>query len=150
MVEISKTEREAIGNRLREVRIIKNCKQREFANALWTSVVTMSEVENGKKKPGFDLLYNLSKVYNVSLEYMIHGEGPMFRDEKPVPPCSSEEDISSRFGDSCEDIKHILYVMEHSRLALSAITAFAKEYLYKNESMIKTDMRVTEERKKRK
>ena len=65
--------------RLRAIRKALAFKQIDFANRLKVSGPALSEIENGKYKPGYDFLYNLVKEFNVNLYYLLFGEGEMFR-----------------------------------------------------------------------
>ncbi len=134
-----------VGKRLKEIRSTLRFKQKDFANSLNTSVTNLSDIETGKKKPGVDLLFLLSKVFEVNLDYLFHGEGEMFRDKGEAEVKEGEES----FDEFSEDVKEILWYMRHSRLATSAIVTLAKEYLYKNEALIEKDIQVTRAKKEK-
>ena len=70
---------EGFALRLRAIRRALQLKQIDFANQLNVSGPALSEIENGKYKPGYDFLYNLVKEFNVNLYYLLFGEGEMFR-----------------------------------------------------------------------
>ncbi len=135
-----------IGWRIKGIRNSLQMKQKEFAKTLETSVTNLSDVETGKKKPGFDLVYLLSSRHQVDLVYLLHGEGQPFRGqggatggprrEKPAGP-----DLD--FGMHTRDVEELLWYMKNSRLALTALISMCKEYLYRNESIIRKDIQVT-------
>lgn len=64
-----------VGERIKSVRKRNGLTLKAFADALSTSPGFVSEIENGIKLPGFDLLHALKKVFNVDLNWVIDGEG---------------------------------------------------------------------------
>ncbi|UCH92927.1 MAG: helix-turn-helix transcriptional regulator [Candidatus Aminicenantes bacterium] len=128
---------EAIGSRLKAVRVHLNLKQRKFAEILNTSVVNLSEIERGRKKPGVELLIYLSRQYRVNLTYLLHGEGDMFRPEKVTKGVTIEDGL---FGHYTEEVKEMLWLMQNSLMARGAIIAMAKEYFYRNEDLLEKDI----------
>ncbi len=127
----------AIGSRLKAVRKNLNLKQKEIAEILNISVVTLSDIETGKKRPGAELLFSLSGLYRVNLAYLLHGEGDMFRPDTPTKGVNIEDGL---FGHYTDDVKEMLWYMQHSLLARSAIMTIVKEYLYKNEDLLEKDI----------
>lgn len=126
-----------IGRRLKSIRKHLKLRQLEFASILNVTVVTLSDIETGKKKPGSEMMFILSKIYRVNLAYLLHGEGDMYRPTADTKGIIIEEGI---FGDYTHDVKEALWYMQYSRLARSAIITMAKEYLYRNEEIIKKDL----------
>jgi len=64
-----------IGIRIKQLRTGKSLTQREFAKALETSAGYICDIEAGKSKPGFEIIYSIYRTYNVSLQWLIAGEG---------------------------------------------------------------------------
>jgi transcriptional regulator with XRE-family HTH domain len=134
-----------IGHRLKAIRKHLKLRQLEFAAILNVTVVTLSDIETGKKKPGSEMLFILSEVYRVNLAYLLHGEGDMHRPIADTKGIIIEDGI---FGDYTNDVKEILWYMQHSRLARSAIIATAKEYIYRNEDIVTKDLERQKEKDK--
>ncbi|MCP5052614.1 MAG: helix-turn-helix transcriptional regulator [bacterium] len=132
---------EGMGRRLKEIRLHLGLKQKPFANSLNTSVTTLSDTETGKKRPGFEMLFLVSKVYNVNLHYLLYGEGNLFR-----PGEEPEIKDESVFREYTGDVNELLWYFKHSRLTLNAVMAMAKEYIYKNETMIQKDIQSTKKK----
>jgi len=133
----------AIGSRLKAIRKTLNLKQKTFAEILNVTVVTLSDIETGKKKPGPDVMFILSETYRVNLAYLFHGEGDMFRPDLEARGIVIEDNV---FSDYTEDVKEMLWYMQHSRLARSAIMTIVKEYLYRNEDIIQKDLNYLKEK----
>ncbi len=137
-----------IGLRMKEVRKKLNLKQKELAAQLKTSVVNLSDIERGKKRPGFGVLAGLSKKYKVNIDYIVLGEGPVFRTPELDAEYFDMNKITAEleseplmpYGDFSEDVREVLVAMKQSRLVLSSVMSFAKEYLLKNEEIIRKDI----------
>lgn len=56
--------------RLRQTREEKNISQTEMANKLGIAVTTYRNYENTSREPNYDILVNISKVLNVSIDYL--------------------------------------------------------------------------------
>ena len=56
---------------LKEIRTIRKLKVREVSDYLCCSPSVYSRYENGKREPAIDILLKLSKLYSVSVDYLI-------------------------------------------------------------------------------
>ncbi len=126
-----------IGKRLKAIRKVLGFMQKDFVKIVNITMSTLSDIETGKKRPGSEMLFILSDQYRVNLHYLLHGEGEMFRLETPLSGIAIAEGI---FGDYTEDVKELLWYMQHSRLARGAIVAMAKEYCFRNEILLKKEI----------
>ena len=59
---------------LREIRKKKNLNQQKVALDLNISREALSHYENGKREPNLKLLLDMSKYFNVSINYLITGK----------------------------------------------------------------------------
>ena len=59
---------------LKKIRKIKNLNQQKVAMDLNISREALSYYENGKREPSLTLLVQMSKYFNVSIDYLITGE----------------------------------------------------------------------------
>ena len=59
---------------LKKIRKLKNLNQQKVAMDLNISREALSFYENGKREPSLAMLINMSKYYNVSIDYLITGE----------------------------------------------------------------------------
>lgn len=59
-----------IAERLREIRIKSNMKQKDIADKIKMNVVTYSGYENERSFPPIELLIQIADAYNVSLDYL--------------------------------------------------------------------------------
>lgn len=126
-----------LGKRVKAIRKELGLLQRDFVKIVNITMSTLSDIETGKKRPGSEMLFILSDEYRVNLHYLLHGEGEMFRLETPLTGITFADEV---FGDYTEDVKELLWYMQHSRLARGAIIAMGKEYCFKNETMLKKEI----------
>jgi transcriptional regulator with XRE-family HTH domain len=129
-----------IGARIKWIRKDLGLLQDEFARKMNVSPPTLSDVENGKTKPGFDIIYSLSDSVNVNLEFVLHGNGEIYKqNEKEIDNLRK----TKPYGEFTGDVDEMLWFMSRSRLFLGFLTTQAKEYLYKNETLIERDIGLT-------
>lgn len=88
-------------------------------------------------------MFILWEKYRVDPVYLLHGEGNMFRRETETKGVTVEDGL---FGDYTDDVKEMLWYMQHSLLARSAIMTMVREYFFKCEDLLEKDI----ERRKRK
>ena len=61
----------SLGNKIKQLRIESNIKQSELGNKLGFTKSTISLYESGKTYPDYDTLIELSKMFNVSTDYLL-------------------------------------------------------------------------------
>lgn len=59
---------------LKKIRKLKNLNQQKVAMDLNISREALSFYENGKREPSLAMLVNMSRYFNVSIDYLITGE----------------------------------------------------------------------------
>lgn len=64
------TNRQIIGERLKELRLKKGLTQRVVAENMGISKPIMSQYESGQRLPSVPKLINLANYYKVSLDYL--------------------------------------------------------------------------------
>ena len=58
-------------NRLRELRVEKGMTRKELADFLFVSERLISYWENGERECSFDMLIKISKIFNVTIDYLL-------------------------------------------------------------------------------
>ena len=125
-----------IGKRIQELRRILGLQQNEMAQALGLAPGYLSEIENGRKNnPGIATFYKISRHYNVSLDYLVHGIGDMF-----LPDKDGEEKKRQNIFKGLENIEDITWLMRNSRFAKNTLLAYAVKMMIENEAVIKTEI----------
>lgn len=67
-----------IGERVVEIRKRLNYLQKDFAKEMEIAPSSLCDIEAGNIKPRFELLFNITKKFNVNVSYLFHGAGDMF------------------------------------------------------------------------
>lgn len=65
-------------DRIRQVRLSQNLTQQEFADALGVLISTISKYERGKVRPTTEFFARLAERFDVNLNWLITGKGPMY------------------------------------------------------------------------
>lgn len=66
-------EKSDIGQRIRQLRLVNDYTQAEFAEAIDISINFLSEIENGKKGLSQDTLAKICRQLNTSADYILFG-----------------------------------------------------------------------------
>ena len=75
--------RSEIGERIEKVRTHLGLNQVLFAKRLGTSQGVISNYEKGARAPSIKFLKTLREVFQVNINWLLTGEGPMFLEEQP-------------------------------------------------------------------
>jgi len=70
-----------ISKRLRQAILLKNKTLKEFALKADMPYITLQRYLSGDRKPNTDALTKISIHLNVSTDWLLMGEGPMYRDQ---------------------------------------------------------------------
>lgn len=60
-----------LGNIIKELRVEKHMTQTEFAERLGVTKSAVSSYENGSRLPSYDVLIKISRIFRVSLDYLL-------------------------------------------------------------------------------
>lgn len=124
-----------IGLRLQLVRKSLNLLQKDFARTLNISNASLSEMEAGNAKPRFELLYNITKIYNVNLNFLLHGEGEIFITNEILWQSVFEISPSHR-----DFFKEFFHYFNCSYLVRTAMMNYFRNYILEKETLIKKDI----------
>lgn len=61
----------SLGEKIKELRILNDLKQEDFAKLFNVTGATVSRWENGKMLPDYILLIMIAKYFNVSTDYLL-------------------------------------------------------------------------------
>lgn len=133
-----------IGERLQKIRKHLNLLQKDFAKELGISASSLCDIEAGNMKPRFELIYALTKKFNVNILYLLHGTGDMFMREKQDTFHKSE--IMERDREWWENF---IYYIENSPMTRYAVMSYFLTYKNTNEELIKIDIENTRKKGKK-
>jgi transcriptional regulator with XRE-family HTH domain len=143
---MTKTHENEVGNRIKQFRKELNLKQKDFAARLNMSSPSLSEIETGKYKPGYDFLIRISKEFNVNLYYVLFGEGDMF-----IDPTLSSYSRAKEFAVNTEDVRDFLYYFERSSiLQYFILNQYKTKMVMEKEPILKEIKEYESKRKKKK
>lgn len=126
------SELKEIGNRLVAIRKELHMLQKDFAKEMEISGGSLSEIEAGNAKPRYDLLYNITKKYNVNLYYLLHGKG-----EKFVPDNIESFLGPRKYGSDTEKwLKDFLFYFNESEMLRYAMMSYFSKYCLENKDII--------------
>jgi len=116
-----------VSARVRAIRKALDLNQKEFAQRLQAAGSSVSDVENGKYTPNFDMIRDLVKKFNVNIDYLMFGEGEMFI--KPGRELFlGLEDLANRN----EGVRKFLDYFEKSAIFRYKVMGTAEELLIDN------------------
>jgi transcriptional regulator with XRE-family HTH domain len=104
--------KKSIGKRVQEIRTALDIKQEALSKRLGCSRSNLSQVENGLIFPGFFILAALRKEFDVSVDWLLSGEGSMFIEEKEKGLYLLD------FGKNTDEVKEMLEEMKESRVLM--------------------------------
>ena len=80
-----------LGKRIADARDRRGLLQKDVAKEAGVSVSFLSEIENGKRTPGSEVLLRIADVLGASLDYLLRGEaGPSTPKAITIPPALQE------------------------------------------------------------
>ncbi len=129
------TREKGVGRRIKQIRKALNIKQKDFAEKLNISGPSLSEIETGKYKPGFDFLEKITKEFNANLYYIILDEGEMF-----LEPNGTYIKSASNFGANNEDVHKFLWYFERSSILHYYLLSAFKTKLLKDKEIIEKEI----------
>jgi transcriptional regulator with XRE-family HTH domain len=105
-----------LGSRVRAVRNCLKISQKDFCKTMGISNTNLSKIENGKTLPGHDFFFNVLRLFDVNLNYLLGGEGAMFR-SREAADAGGLVLSPAKFGDHVptELVEEFLHRFLHSR-----------------------------------
>ncbi len=121
----------AVGKRIKKARKSLKLQQQEMAAAMGISPSHLSEIESGKANPGTDIHIKLANLYNISVEYIIRGQGQMLYDTD-----SKITDEPFDLKSDVDTLDKLNSLLKHSGYFRNAIFAYASKFIIQEESLI--------------
>jgi transcriptional regulator with XRE-family HTH domain len=132
-------DKKGVANRMKKIRKVLKIYQKDLADSLGVSAASLSDIETGKSIPRHDVIYNLSKKYNISIYYLLHGEGEMFQSD------SVKREIESGvYGIHTEFLKEFYRYYNESSIVRYEMMGFFRTMLLEKDKLIEKDIRLNE------
>ena len=119
-----------LGQRFRMLRKELGFSQDQFARLLGIGKTGYTKYENGETFPRVPLLQGIAAAHDVSLDWLISQEGPMFRKEKGNPG-----------QDSATEIRELIEHMEHIPLLRYGVLQYFHQFKQDNKDLVETSMK---------
>ncbi|NIM17755.1 MAG: helix-turn-helix domain-containing protein [Candidatus Aminicenantes bacterium] len=143
------------GQRLREIREGLRMTQTAFAGKMGMSNSYLCDMESGHVGPGLYTLYRITKFYNISPLYLVHGIEPVFLDqekeeekkkevEHPLQQAPEPEPLD--FGEDTTRIREMLSYFKRSPVVKYALLGFFSKFVIENKAIIEEDIKKNEEK----
>lgn len=123
------------GERLKRAREHLGLKQKDFAARIGRAAAFLSEIENGKSKPGFAVLRDMVETFNLNLNYLVLGEGEMFRE---VSGEGEWGEVLAAVDD--RKFREMIYYFHRAPVVKYAVYEFLSNYIFHNRDMIESEM----------
>lgn len=94
---------DTLGKRIRFARSAKKLTQLEVASHFYIDRVNVSQWESDTTKPDFDRMFDLAKMFDTTIEWLVNGEGEPPRPVSTVSPKERKPRLVSSF-DPDEDV----------------------------------------------
>jgi len=132
-MEVNKMDKKSllreIGNKLRKFREPLRYRSSEMADSIGAERTGYSKYEQGKTPPKLIVLYKLAEKFDVSLDWLIRGKGPMYYKQKET------KEPGARPAQT-DEINELLDHMEKIPLLRHEILAFFLKFKDKNKEMV--------------
>jgi transcriptional regulator with XRE-family HTH domain len=133
-----------IGERLQEIRTHLGYLQKAFAKEMEISGASLSEIEAGNVKPRFELIYNITRKFDVNINYLLHGEGEMFmKDETYRLTGFDMTKVDRTF------LEEFVDYFSRSELVRTHVMGFFRRYMIENAELIEKEIQLYEKRLKK-
>jgi transcriptional regulator with XRE-family HTH domain len=127
------------------VRTELNLKQKELAAKMGMSGFALSQMEAGNARPRLMLFFHLSRDFDVNLDFLLHGEGDMFKSGKTPSQSAAIETFQ---GDTKKFLQSFHNYFELSPLFRFSMKAFFTNLLGDQEHLIKKEVEKNREGEK--
>lgn len=122
----------AIGTRIVNIRKALTLNQKELAAGLDSLPSSISNIETGRNNPTVPMLCMLSTRYNASLDYILLGRGPMFKE-------SDELHTQAKQVIELDDVSDMFWLLKNSPLFRGVIFGVAAQEFAKDREAILED-----------
>lgn len=124
-----------VGKRVKEARKTLKLQQQEMANQLGISSGHLSEIESGKANPNTDFHIKMAELYNISVEYIIRGNGDMFYDDGKTTEKTFD------FKSDVDSMAKLNWLLENSGLFRVSVMNFASKLIIEEEKLLKESIK---------
>ncbi len=129
---------EKIGSKITLLRKQKKMKQCELAEILFVTHQAVSKWENGKSIPSIEILYDLTKLFNVSIDFLLDDSEILDDDYVALLSNFPRESVISGFlqkNNLNREIDKIFYLLNNNERRMIIDKVLSKKVIIKIESI---------------
>jgi len=142
MPEVKKED--AFCQRLKLIRKTLGITQKEMSTGLGISDGTMSEIFNGKHKPGYEFFIRITTEFNVNIYYLLFGKGEMF-----LSPTTHFSKMVEQLSVNMDDVQKMLWYFERSPIVQYMMSGYFRTILQNQHGAIRKEIEDYEAMRKR-
>ena len=128
-----------VGTRLRAARATLKLTMEQMRDITGYSKSLISAAENGLKKPSIIYLYAMKDKFDVNINYIFSGKGPMFRETG-----EEEKGEAISLSKADQNIQDLFYLMENVDMVRFAMLSFFIRYRTQNKQVIEELLQANE------
>jgi len=105
---------EQIGHKITEQRKLNQMTQKELAQALYVTHQAVSKWENGKSVPSIEILYDMTQLFNISIDYLLDDSDILETDYEIQLKQFPRKAVISKFlhnNSCCDNLEDIFYLL---------------------------------------
>lgn len=105
---------EQIGHKITEQRKILNLTQKELAETLFVTHQAVSKWEKGKSVPSIEIMYEMTKLFNISIDYLLDDTDIQEKDYETLFKQVPRKAVISKFlqnKECCNNLEDIFYLL---------------------------------------
>ena len=126
-----------LGARIRAIRDKLNYQQKDFAASLGMAASHLSEIEQGRIKPGYDILSRLLSQFPINPYYIFRGEKPMVIENRNELQWKTDGD----FGVLNQEVERMLWYMSHIKVMRLDMLSHFEQSLEQFEILIQKQLK---------
>lgn len=135
-----------LGQRLKKIQHALGLQQKDMAIAAGLNTGYLSDLISGKREnPGIETILKIANRFNVSLNYLLLGEGEMFLPDKEEV-LKKEKELKLGF----DNIDDLYRLMKRSNFVKNSIMGYAVKLCIDNEDTIKKEIQKIIEKEEKK
>lgn len=130
-----------VGVRLKELREALQLKQDRMASHFGTARTNYTKNENGETLPNIHALNVLAGLFDVSLDWLLCGKGPMFYKEKGEQ--AGDRETQEAFGSqmAMKDVRDLMEDMDCIPLLRYEVLSFYYRFKRDNKELVEETMK---------
>ena len=106
-----------------------------MSTGLGISDGTMSEIFNGKHKPGYEFFIRITTEFNVNIYYLLFGKGDMF-----LSPTTHFSKIVDQLSVNMDDVQKMLWYFERSPIVQYMMSGYFRTILQNQHGAIRKEI----------